>query len=219
MVKEIGHIFLSWRQGFGKRRHLVGVLKRNATEGVRFSYLQTGVEEAKKEGFTPYTEFPDVSRVYSENVVEIFGQRITKSDRSDISDFLDFWEIDSKYKDDKCYLLAHTQGLNPTDNFEFLADYNPCKGLRFLTDLAALSILKIPADSIQIGDRLSYLLEPTNQHDRFAVKVFKGDVPIGYIKKVHSKVFHKKGGKNLKLVVKAVEQNGLIKRVFVKAFS
>lgn len=218
-MKEIGHIYLSWRQGFGKRRHLVGVLKKNATEGIRFTYLEKGLLEAKKEGFTPYTEFPDANRVYTDNVIEIFGQRITRSERSDISDFLDFWEVDPKFKDDKFYLLAHTQGLNPTDNFEFLADYNPSKSLRFLTDLASLSVLKLQADSVKAGDTLTYELETGNEFDKFAVKVFKNETHVGYIKKIHSKVFHKKGADKLKLKVKSVEQNGTVKRAFVKVFS
>ncbi len=218
-MREIGHIYLSWRQGFGKRRHLVGILKRNATKGITFAYLPKGVEEAKKEGFTPYTEFSDFDKLYTDNVLEIFGQRIIKSERSDITDFLDFWEIDAKYKDDKFYLLAHTQGLNPTDNFEFLADYNPTPGLRFLTDLASLSILKLPAGAVKSGDTLDYELEPTNPFDKRAVKVFYNGLHIGYIKKIHSKVFYKNGAEKLKLSVKAVEQNGILKRVFVKAFS
>ncbi len=218
-MKEIGHIYLSWRQGFGKRRHLVGVLKRNATSGIRFSYIQEGLNEAKKEGFAPYIEFPDTNKVYTENVIDIFGQRITKSERSDILEFLGFWEVDEKYKDDKFYLLAHTQGLNPIDNFEFLADYNPSKNLRFLTDLAGLSVLKLQADSLRPNDILNYELEPRNPFDKSAVKVFKGRNLVGYIKKVHCKVFHKIGANKMELKVKAIEQNGTIKRVFVKVSS
>lgn len=217
-MREFGHIYLSWRQGFGKRRHLVGVLKRNATKGIIFHYLEKGLEEAKKEGFTPYTEFPEV-KVYTDNVIETFGQRITKSERSDISNFLDFWEIDLKFKEDKFYLLAHTQGLNPTDNFEFLADYNPSKSLRFLTDIASLSVNQLPANSVRVGDVLLYKLEPTNTYDKYAVRVFKQERAIGYIKKVHNRVFYKKGASNLKLTVKALEQNGTIKRIFVKVSS
>ncbi len=215
-MKEIGHIYLCWRKGQGERRHIVGVLKKNATEGVRFEYLNEGVEAAKKEGFAPYPEFPELAKKYSDNVEEIFGQRIMKSERSDIKDFLDFWEIDPKYKDEKFYLLAHTQGLSPTDNFEFLADYNRVKSLCFLTDMASLSVLKLPAGTIQKGDQLTYHLEKDNAHDKDAVKVFKGDTHIGYIKKIHSRVFHKKGIGTFKLTVKAVEQNGIITRVFVK---
>ncbi|MBY0426232.1 MAG: hypothetical protein K2Q22_11390 [Cytophagales bacterium] len=215
-MKEIGPIYLSWKEGLGKRRHIVGVLKRNATLGVRFSYFEKRIEAAKKDGFSPYTEFPDFDKEYTENVLDVFGQRIMKSERSDISDFYDFWEIDAKYKDDKFYLLAHTQGLNPTDNFEFLADYNPRKGLRFLTDLAGLSNLNLAADTIKTGDLLTYKLELENVYDDKAVKVFKDGKEVGYIKKIHSRVFYKQKGSLLKLTVKAVEQNGVIKRIFVK---
>lgn len=218
-MKEIGQIYLSWREGLGKPRHIVGVLKKNATQGVRFEYIQKGVEEAKKDGFSPYTEFPDLGKKYNENVLEIFSQRLIKSERSDISDFFDFWEIDSKYKDDKYYLLAHTQGLNPADNFEFLADYNPNPSLRFLTDIASLSLQKLPANSIKVGDILSYCLEKNNEFDSKAVRVLRGDLDVGYIKKIHSRVFHKLKERKLKLLVKAVEQNGIIKRIFVKVCS
>lgn len=215
-MKEIGFIYLCWRKGQGERRHIVGVLKRNATEGVRFEYLKKGVDTAKKEGFAPYPEFADLNKKYSDNVIEIFGQRIIKSERSDIKDFLDFWEIHPKYKDDKFYLLAHTQGLSATDNFEFLADYNRVKSLCFLTDVASLSVLKLPAGSMRKGDTLTYQLEKGNAHDKDAVKVFKGDTQVGYIKKIHSRVFHKPGPGVIKLTVKAVEENGIVKRVFLK---
>lgn len=215
-MKEIGHIYLSWRKGQSARRHVVGVLKRNTTEGVRFQYLEDGVKLAKMEGFAPYPEFPDLSKKYSEHVIETFGQRIIKSERSDIQDFLNFWEIDVKYKDDKFYLLAHTQGLSPVDNFEFLADYNRIKSLCFMTDLAGLSVLQLKRQMVQKGDRLSYTLEPENAHDNFAVKVFKDGQPIGYVKKIHSRVFHKRGKGQFALTAKAVEENELIKRIFVK---
>jgi hypothetical protein len=215
-MKEIGHIYLSWREGLGSRRHIVGVLKRNSTRGVRFSYINKGVEAAKKAGFSPYTEFPDFEKEYTENVLEVFGQRIMKSERSDIADFYDFWEIDRKFSDDKFYLLAHTQGMNPTDNFEFLADYNPSNKLQFLTDLAGLSALKLSGDSVKSGDILTYKLESDNEFDDKAVKVYKDKIEVGYIKKIHSRVFYKQKSSLLKLVVKAVEQNGVIKRIFVK---
>jgi len=215
-MKEIGHIYLSWRKSLGQKRHIVGVLKKSASLGVHFAYLKKGVYAASEDGFSPYTEFPDFDKSYTENVLEVFGQRIMKSERSDISDFYDFWEIDTKFKDDKFYLLAHTQGLNPTDNFEFLADYNPNKNLRFLTDLASLTALRLPAGSVKPGEILTYKLESENQFDDKAVKVFKGSQGVGYIKKIHSRVFHKQKGKHLKLLVKAVEQNGIIKRIFVK---
>jgi hypothetical protein len=215
LAREIGNIYLSWRKGFGARRHIVGVLKRNVTDGIRFSYLENGVKDASMDGFRPYPEFPEISRTYSEDVIEIFGQRIIRSDRNDISEFLRFWEIDPKYRSDKFYLLARTQGLNPADNFEFLADYRPIPTLKFVTDLAGLSATKLPHEFLSTGDALTYSLEPQNQYDQFAVKVFKGTANIGYIKQIHCRVFHKAPQGSFQIRVKAVDVNGIIKRVFL----
>jgi len=215
-MKEIGNIYLSWRKGPGQIRHIVGLIRSSANDGIRFAYNKKAVEEAMKEGFAPYTEFPDINKEYKENVIEIFGQRIIKSERSDIKDFYSFWEINERHKEDKYYMLAHTQGMLPTDNFEFLADFHPVKELSFLTDIAGLTILQLPLDTVKKGDELIFKYDPQNSYDNKAVKVFKASQHIGYIKKVHCWVFHKKNGDKLKLKVKAVDQNGVIKRIFVK---
>jgi hypothetical protein len=183
---------------------------------VRFSYIKKNILAAQQEGFSPYVEFPDIEKQYSDNVLEIFGQRLMKTERSDIQTFFDFWEIKPEYKNDKYYLLAHTQGMVPTDNFEFLADYKPRKGLSFVTDLASVRLRNLEPGSIKPGDKLTLELEPCNEFDKYAVKVFKDQTQIGYIKKIHSRVFYKSRGKNLKLSVKAVDQNGLVSRIFVK---
>lgn len=214
-MKEIGNIYLSWRIGASYRRHIIGVLKRSA-QGVEFKYLPEGVRDAQKDGFTPYTEFQDLSKTYSVGVLETFGQRIIKSERTDKSTFYDFWEIKPSFQDNKYYLLAHTQGLLPTDNFEFLADYHPVKELCFISDLAGLSNLKIPSKTLKIGDQLTYKIERNNQFDKKAVMVFKESMLVGYIKKVHNSVFHKPKGDQLKITVKALDENGLTKRIFVK---
>jgi len=215
-MKDFDKIFLSWRKGQGSRRHIVGVLKQTPEGRFVFSYDRTEVEQAKKEGFTPYTEFPDTTQFYNGQVLDIFAQRLTKPERPDVQAFYDFWEIEPQFTSDKFYLLGHTQGLLPTDNFEFLADYKVMKGLHFLTELAGLSAYQLPPDTLKPGDVLRFEKEDGNEHDKEAVKVFKGDKEIGYIKKVHCKVFHKADAENLKLTVKAIEKNGLIKRVFVK---
>jgi hypothetical protein len=217
-MKEFEKIYLSWRKGQGTRRHVVGVLEPNMEGKFSFRYITENIENAKAEGFSTYTEFPQLDKVYNGNVLEIFGQRLIRPERTDIQSFYDFWEIETKYKDDKYYLLAHTQGLSTTDNFEFLADYNPIDGLHFLTDLANISQKQLPIGTLKAGDSLDYVLEPENNKDRFAVKILKNTSEIGYVKKVHCKVFHKPGGEKLNLVVKALDQNGSIKRVFVKVF-
>lgn len=216
MKKEFGHIYLSWRRGSGHRRYIIGVLKSSSTKGVSFQYLADAVEKAKEEGFLAYTEFPDLTKTYTNNVLDIFGARLTKPERSDISDFYNFWEISAHQKDDKFCLLAHTQGFLPTDNFELLADYHSVSNLKFLTDLAGVTHLQLKPDTLVVGDELRFEKEYTNPKDNKAIKVFKDDLEIGYIKKIHANVFHKSGGENLKIKVKAIDKNGVIKRVFVK---
>lgn len=215
-MKAIGTIFLAWRKGKGSRRKIVGVIKRNATNGVRFYYLKEGVEEAQKEGFTPYIDFPDTTKEYKENVLEIFGQRLIKTERPDAQKYLDFWDIDPKYKDDKYYLLAYTQGMQSNDNFEFLADFYPVKGLTFVSEICGLSHAKIDPGFLSVGDKLSWERENKNPKDPFAVKIFKGTKVLGYVKLIHSKVFHKTDKYDLQVRVKSLDQNGTINRIFIE---
>lgn len=215
---EFDKIHLVWRQGTGKRRVSVGILEKSADGKHTFKYDPDVAELQKTDGFTLYTEFQDITKTYNGNVAEIFGQRLMKSDRPDVDTFYKFWEIDKEKADDRFYLLGKTQGLVPTDNFEFLAEYKLIPNLHFLTDIAALSINdpKLTRDTIKVGDKLRFELEPNNPQDNFAVKVYKDDLPIGYIKKYHCKVFHEVGSERLNLTVKAIEQNGFIKKIFAK---
>ena len=123
---------------------------------------------------------------------EIFEQRLIKTERSDIRKYLDFWAIDPIYEDDKYYLLAHTQGMQSNDNFEFLADFYPVKGLRFISEICGLTHKKVESGTLKPGDKLLWKLDTTNPNDQNAVKVYKADKYLGYIKLIHSRVFHKK---------------------------
>lgn len=215
MSKDIANIKLAWRKGAGFPRIIIGIIKRNAF-GVSFSYIPEGLEEAKKNGFTTYTDFPDETKVYTEGVLDIFGLRLNKSERGDIQKYYDYWEINPKYKDDKYYLLAHTQGMLPTDNFEFLADFYPTKDLSFTSELCGLTKLQLSKDTLEEGDELRWEKEPSNEYDNYAVKVFKGDIFVGHIKKVHSRIFYKKCRGKLKITVKSINRNGHLNRAFIK---
>jgi hypothetical protein len=214
----LGNIYLTWRSGKGKRRHKVGVLRRNSTEGIRFNYI-VSPEEAAQIGFIPYTDFPDLLKTYTENVLEIFGQRLTKPERDDIQKYYDFWEIKPQYKEDKYYLLAHTQGLLATDNFEFLADYSPLKGLSFTSEICGLSHYSVSPDMLNEDDELQWQYDKYNEYDKRAVKVLKNNVLLGYVKMVHSGVFYKKRGEYLKIKVKSIDKNGKLNRVFIKIYN
>lgn len=214
-MKAIGNIYLTWRKGKGNSRTAVGVIKRNATDGIRFQYIDKGITKARNEGFSGFADFPDTSRIYNENVLEIIAKRLTNSERSDIQKYYDFWEIKPEYINDKYYLLAQTQGMLATDNFEFLADYSPIEGLCFISEICGLSHTMPMADAISEGEELSWRFNKKNPYDNKAVEVYKGDFRLGNVKLIHCNVFHKPGGDKLKIKVKSIERNGHINRVFI----
>ncbi len=214
-MKQFDKILLVWRPGKGESREAVGEIIAHPEGHYTYKYLPHAKELQFTRGFAPYTEFRDFDKTYNSNVVDIFAQRLTQNTRPDISTYYDFWEIDKSQIENKFYLLGKTQGLVSTDNFEFLADYNEVDDIHFITEVSGLSKLKIASDSISVGDKLSYAIEPENEFDNQAVKVFKSDLEIGYIKKYHNSIFHKVGSK-LDLEVKAIEKNGIIRRIFVK---
>ncbi len=214
-MKEIGNIHLCWRQAKGSNRIPIGTIKHSVTGGVRFSYNQNEVAKARKLGFQHYEGFPDITKVYDENVLEIFGQRLIKSERSDTSAFYEFWGIDAQYKDNDFYMLAYTQGLLPTDNYEFLADFHPMPNLSFVSEITGLTEAKLEADLLKVGDKLTYKREPNNVFDNKAIGLYLGELYLGHVKLIHSRVFYKTNTL-LKVSVHNIEKNGFLKRVFIK---
>lgn len=208
-------IFLSWRPGPGSTRFIIGRLKRSKTDGVEFRYFLNNVKEAEKLGFTSYPEFPIREEPYLSGVLEIFARRLTRSDRADRGKVLEFWDANQKQYD-SFDLLALTQGWLMTDNFEFLGEFHPKKNFQFVTDLARVGAQNLVRDSIKIGDKLTYKFERSNPVDSRAVQIFKNDLMIGYVKQKHCSYFHDlKKRQHVDLFVKAVDQNGVIRQVFI----
>ncbi len=114
--------------------------------------------------------------------------------------------------------MSYTQAWLPTDNFEILADFNPSENLCFVTDLAGLSKTKIQSDQVEIGDILHFK-KVSIESDSKAVQIFKGTLMLGYIKKIHNRVFYKNRSENFTIKVKSIEENGILKRVFLKISS
>lgn len=215
MKRLIKCIYLVWRAGRGRSRVIVGIIRKNQMEGATFRYIQKGVEEAVKSGFIAYPDFPDIDKTYK-NVIDVFSQRLNNSERADIQSYYDYWKIDPKYKNDKYYILAQTQGLLPTDNFEFIAEYYPVRDIKFISEICGLSINKLPTGFLTVGEEIEWRLEKGNKYDSNAVVLLKNEQPIGYIKQIHNRVFHYKYSKHLRVFVKSIDQNGHINRAFVE---
>lgn len=214
MKPNIKCIYLVWRPGRSHRRIVIGKVKANKSE-VSFQYIKEGVEEAHKSGFMCYPDFLDVNKKYTNKVLHSISQRLNDPGRTDIADYYKFWNISKKMTTDKIRLIAQTSGCLPTDNFEFLADFYGAKGVCLVSELAGLSNVPLENGTVSVGDKLTWTLEPANEYDKDAVAVYKDAVKIGYIKKIHNRLFHHKGSKRLNITVKKIEHNGHINKVFM----
>ena len=181
-----------------------------------FQYLDD-FSAAQKEGLDNFFGFgKDAEKLSSTEIQNIVALRVISKDKADKKDFLQFWEADKIQNNNAFTLLALTQGKSPTDNYEFLADFSSVEKqkLKFITDLSGLSHIELSKGTVKKGDILSYRAEPSNLFDDKAIAVYKEDLKIGYIKKVHNKIFSIR--QDLLLTVKAIDENGKIRQVFIK---
>lgn len=210
----INSIHVSWRQGKGKSRYLIGFLMRNTEgEGFTFKYNLNEVIEARKEGFENYPDLPEIGKIYTSNLQTIFKMRLMSKSRPDRERFLSFWNADNPNYDwfDE---LGFTQGKLATDNFEFLADFPLIKGITFVSDAAALTHNKVKNEDIEVNDSLSFVIDLKNEFDKDAVRLFKNDVNVGYVKRGHNKFFHKVTKEKLDIRVKSIERNGNANQIY-----
>lgn len=216
MTYDFQTLFLSWRPGKGHRRILIGQIELKEDGSASFAYLQEGMAQAKKLGLQSYPDFPTTDKCYTENVLRTFANRLNNPARADIQQYYDFWKIPSERIDDKAYLLAHTGAMLPTDNFEILARYIPSPGLSFVSEVCGLSKMNIPSDFVHVDDELRYVTESENEYDPHAVRVYKGDTFLGYVKLVHNEVFDHQPAGAFTITVKSIEKNGHLNRCFIQ---
>lgn len=214
----VNRIYLSWRKGKGANRYLVGEILRQQDNSFTFHYIDDEVVKAKKEGFSYYPEFPNSgdSVTYSGDLQSIFSLRLMPESRAERKDFLKFWEA-SNLSYDWFDELALTQGKLATDNFEFLGDYNyDVNGFRFVTDIAGFSHINIKPGDLSVGDVLSFERDSNNSVDPLnAIKVFKGTLHVGFIKRGHNRYFTNANPNRLHLTAKAIERNGKVNELYV----
>ena len=218
MYPRIRHIIVVWRPRRSYRRIPVAIVDSNGVE-TTFQYLKDGVEQARKEGFVYFPDFPDIEKRYEINVLKRLAFRINDNRRSDIQDYYSFWEVPEEAQKDIYRLLAYTQGILATDNFEFLAEYNDVQGVKFVTEVAGLSVVPLESTAIEEGDELEWRREPDNSYDPKAVALYKNGQKIGYVKKVHSLVFYLPNSECLKVKVKKLVRNGHIAFAFILIYN
>lgn len=209
---------MSWRSGKGSARFLIGTLTRESAIGddITFTYNLNELAKAQKEGFFNYPDFENLETVYQTNLKTVFSLRLMPKSRADRENYLAFWMANINGLDwfDE---LGFTQGILATDTFEFLAEF-PKKyngtGVAFISNIASLSHLDLSTDCINEGDKLRFVLDPTNKFDDKAVKLYENDLFIGYVKRGHNQFFYKVKPEEVEIKVTKIEKNGKMKQIY-----
>lgn len=192
MIYPFDKLLLSWRQGVGHRRHIVGELILEQGGTPTFAYLDNGVEQAREYGFTDYPGLPYGEPINQEIALDLFYRRLINPERNDAHRLLGFLCVDMSRLSDKFYLLGITTGQSAVDYFEFLPILKPtAKAYNFVTEVAGLGYCGFNLNTIKEGEILKYRLELNNPRDPKAVVILdsKEDI-VGYIKQGVNQIFH-----------------------------
>jgi hypothetical protein len=179
--------------------------------------LRKNLSQAYSSGFNGYAGL-SLFKTRHADVLSLFSKRLIDTNRSDAHFLLDFWEVDPEYRNNKLYILAVTQGITYSDNFEFIAVYEYEPGLNFITDIAGIRYTGFDLSKLSVGDELCYEREKGNPHDKYAVRTLFGGEEIGYIKKGHNEVFQKDSDGKIRLKVKDVRSADENSQLFVRVF-
>lgn len=166
------------------RRFIVGQLRRNGDE-TSFEYLHDTVdfEQARSLGFNGYPSLKITNRIHN-NVESVFVRRLPDPSRSDFKDYLKYFRISPDSTPSLFFLLAYTGAELPSDGFSFLPLYDPGNyPTEFsLTVAGARHYISSP-NSLNAGEKVSFIAEPDNKFDANAVKITSNSQALGYVRK------------------------------------
>lgn len=216
---KTNEIYLTWRKATGNRRFVVGKLVK---DGDNYSFRYSSPEELEKArsvGFDYYPAFPDLTKIYDNDVLNTFARRLINPARSDYDKFLRYWGAEN-YKNNNFAILGLTGAKLQTDTFEFIVPHDEIPA-NFYTDVAGLhhcdeNLLNEIKASENYGN-ISLKPEPENQYDPNAVKVFYKEAELGYIKIIHSACVAKAYNENKEITAKIrnIIKNGSIKEILL----
>jgi len=192
-------LVVTWEHPDTRAISPVGFLTYDGSTYV-FVYLRQALEA---EGFRPLVGFPDLRRRYeSDQLFPLFAQRVMDPHRADYARYVDRLGLNPDELD-PWEQLARSEGTRQGDTIQLLP--NPgrdpngiwrCRtlvhGLRWIpmrattVDGVAREVtsaeLEVALTSLQVGDDLELVMEPSNRYNPRAVVVLdRSRIPLGYL--------------------------------------
>lgn len=181
------------------KRYIVGELTRDENNGqVNLRYFRNNssfVEAVDKYDFKGHGAYSANQDSY-EDVLEVFLKRIPPRTRSDFEDYLKFFRIAPRLKDEisDFALLGYTGAKLPGDGFSLIYTFEnvspPCE---VPIEIAGFRHHQGMDDTPQnfVGADVRFEREPNNEHDCHAVKILSGDKMLGYVPRGQAETFCK----------------------------
>lgn len=187
MMKD--ELWLIWKDPKSRRRYKVGILTRDSFE-YKFNYVNPELNDAKLDGFNYFPGFEDTAKTYeSDTLFTNIATRLPNETRPDYLEILNCYNLTKDSNEFE--VLKATRGRTITDNYEFVAAFNPNKVEFDVAGTSHSNDLEKCKDYLKVNKKLYLEQEPSNLNDINAIKIiFKengNNYHLGYVPRYYSK--------------------------------
>lgn len=178
------HLFVAWRRPDGLIVPVGRLTQRMSPDGTifRFVYLKGAERNTEFPGLPGLT---NLHRSYEEPVLfPVFSNRVMPRDRADYGAFVD--QLDLSVEADPFEVLGRSEGVRETDRIEVFpgperTEYGWLFTLFFARGIRHLPGADEAVDTLQVGDQLLLIPEPTNPVNPRAVLLnTRTDTSVGW---------------------------------------
>jgi hypothetical protein len=178
-------LFVAWQDPETRRILPVARVVIGPEMGYEFAYIEA-VSEAEALGFLPLLSFPELQQVYrSRELWPLLHNRLLQSSRPDYADYLDQLGLAANSAE-PFTVLGRSGGRRATDTLELFSPPTATADGRLSCVVLARGVRHLRGAegaiaSLQTGDRLEVIVDPTNQYNQRALKVCHNDAVLGYL--------------------------------------
>ena len=184
------YLYLMWKEPQKRLRHRVGILKKN--DKYEFRYTDN-IKDCIDKGFDLLVSFPDINKKYiSDKLFPEFLSRIPGPTRIDIKEILEKYGLEEY---DAFELLKRSGAKTSLDMLEFIDPILNLKSKNITREFYIAGTrhycTRFNEDKINIGDAVVLSQEPTNEYDKYAIKMKINNIFVGYIPIYYSEIVFK----------------------------
>ncbi|MFC1566908.1 hypothetical protein ACFL4A_03600 [bacterium] len=222
---EPTRLLLTWKDKANSRLLIIAEILRE-NDNAKLTYLASteDFKKAQENGFKYFPAFPDINKIHTVNVMEIFSRRIPPKQREDYNEFLQEIRLPKDVNISNFALLGYSEVKLPSDGFAIINPFdNVESNIEFLTEIAGFrhypkAVEMLNEDELRISLPVNIEIEDTNKYDKLAVKAMLNNEKIGNINRVQNKAFRRWIHKHKKISAQIEKINGTPERPSIILF-